>query len=55
LIHKDSHHDLVIIKRLIESGEIKPVLDRTFTLDEAAKAIDYVTNRHARGQVVVVP
>jgi NADPH:quinone reductase-like Zn-dependent oxidoreductase len=55
LIHKDSHADLLMMKGLIEAGEVRPVLDRTFGLDEAAKAIDYVTNGHARGQVVVTP
>jgi NADPH:quinone reductase-like Zn-dependent oxidoreductase len=54
LIHKDSLDDLLTIKGLIEAGAVRPVLDRTFALDEAAKAIDYVTNRHARGQVAVV-
>jgi NADPH:quinone reductase-like Zn-dependent oxidoreductase len=55
LIHKDSHSDLLVMKGMIESGEVRPVLDRTFTLDEVDKAIDYVTNGHARGQVVVTP
>lgn len=55
LIHKDRHADLVTIKGLIEAEKVRPVLDRTFTLDETAKAIDYVTDGHARGQVVVTP
>lgn len=55
LIHRDSHPDLLTIKGLIESGEVRPVLDRTFTLDEVVKAIEYVTDGHARGQVVVKP
>lgn len=55
LIHQDSHADLVAIKELIEEGQVLPVLDRVFTLDEVAKAVDYVTDGHARGQVAVVP
>jgi NADPH:quinone reductase-like Zn-dependent oxidoreductase len=55
LIHRDDDDDLLTIKRLIETGEVRPILDRTFTLDEVAKAIDYVTDGHARGQVVVTP
>jgi NADPH:quinone reductase-like Zn-dependent oxidoreductase len=55
LVHKDSHADLVTMKGLIEAGKVRPVLDRTFTLDETAKAIEYVTDGHARGQVVVTP
>jgi NADPH:quinone reductase-like Zn-dependent oxidoreductase len=55
LVHKDRHADLLMMRDLIESGKVRPVLDRTFALDEAAKAIDYVTDGHARGQVVVTP
>jgi NADPH:quinone reductase-like Zn-dependent oxidoreductase len=43
------------LKGLIEAGEVRPVLDRTFALDETAKAIEYVTDGHAHGQVVVTP
>jgi alcohol dehydrogenase len=43
------------MKDLIETGQVRPVLDRTFTLDETAKAIDYVTDGHALGQVAVTP
>jgi NADPH:quinone reductase-like Zn-dependent oxidoreductase len=55
LVHKDRHDDLMTMKDLIETGQVRPVLDRTFTLDETAKAIDYVTDGHARGQVAVTP
>jgi NADPH:quinone reductase-like Zn-dependent oxidoreductase len=55
LVHKDRHDHLITMKALIETGQVRPVLDRTFTLDETAKAIDYVTDGHARGQVVVTP
>jgi NADPH:quinone reductase-like Zn-dependent oxidoreductase len=55
LVHKDRHDDLITLRGLIEAGEVRPVLDRTFALDETAKAIDYVTDGHARGQVVVTP
>jgi NADPH:quinone reductase-like Zn-dependent oxidoreductase len=55
LVHKDRHDDLMTLKGLIEAGEVRPVLDRTFALDETAKAIEYVTDGHAHGQVVVTP
>jgi NADPH:quinone reductase-like Zn-dependent oxidoreductase len=55
LVHKDRHADLMTMKDLIETGQVRPVLDRTFTLDETAKAIAYVTDGHARGQVAVTP
>jgi NADPH:quinone reductase-like Zn-dependent oxidoreductase len=32
---------------------VTPVIDRTYPLSETAKAIDYLTEGHARGKVVV--
>jgi len=45
--------DLVVLKQLIESGKVRPVIDRTYALSEAPAAIEYVGNRHCRGKVVV--
>lgn len=54
LIHKDSYEDLVTIKDLIEAGIVGPILDKKYPLADAAKAIQYVREGHARGQVAVV-
>ncbi len=32
---------------------LRPLLERTFALDEAAKAIDHVADGHARGKVAL--
>lgn len=53
LIHKDRQEDLVTIKDLIEAGKVTPILDRTYPLERVAEAIQYVTDGHARGQVVI--
>lgn len=53
VIHKDSHDDLVVVTGMIESGAVRPVLDRTFPLAEAAEAIRYVTAGEVRGQAVL--
>ena len=45
--------DLLLIKRLAESGELKPVIDRTYPLDEIVEAHRYVEQRHKRGNVIV--
>jgi NADPH:quinone reductase-like Zn-dependent oxidoreductase len=45
--------DLVVLKELIEAGEVTPVIDGTFPLSETPAAIDHVGAGHARGTVVI--
>ena len=45
--------DLRVLAGLIESGEVTPVIDRTWPLRDAAVAIEYMQAGHARGKVVV--
>jgi len=45
--------NLVVLKELIESGKIRPVIDRTYALSETPQAIAYVGQGHARGKVVI--
>jgi NADPH:quinone reductase-like Zn-dependent oxidoreductase len=52
-ISKENLADLVVLKELIESGKIRPVIDRTYPLREAPKAIRYMEEGHARGKVVI--
>ena len=47
--------DLAALTEVIERGGVRPALERTFPLDEAAAAVDHVSGGHARGKVVVVP
>ncbi len=42
------------VKELVESGALRPVLDRTFTLAEAAEAHRYVETGHKRGGIALV-
>jgi NADPH:quinone reductase-like Zn-dependent oxidoreductase len=46
--------ELLALKELVEANKVKPVIDRTYTLSDAAEAIRYVKDGHARGKVVVV-
>lgn len=41
------------ITSLIEAGEIKPVLDRTFAFESAGEALTYVEQGRAKGKVIV--
>ena len=53
LISKERHQDLMTLKDLIEAGNFTPVIDRTYPLSEAAQAIRYLEQGHARGKVVI--
>ncbi|GAB2999542.1 zinc-binding dehydrogenase [Saccharothrix stipae] len=52
---KDRLADLVLLRELIEAGEVTPVLDRTYPLAEAAAAIEDVRRGRVRGHAVVTP
>jgi NADPH:quinone reductase-like Zn-dependent oxidoreductase len=45
--------ELEHLSELLESGEVRPVIDRTYPLAAAAEALAYVGRGHARGKVVV--
>jgi NADPH:quinone reductase-like Zn-dependent oxidoreductase len=45
--------DLVLLGELATKGEIRPVIDRTYPLDDIVDAHRYVDNGHKRGNVVV--
>jgi len=46
--------DVATLITLIESGAVKPVIDRRFPLDEAIDAIRYIDDGHHRGKIVIV-
>jgi NADPH:quinone reductase-like Zn-dependent oxidoreductase len=52
-IAKSSQEDLTIMRELMESGKITPVIDKCYRLSETADAIRYLAEEHARGKVVI--
>jgi NADPH:quinone reductase-like Zn-dependent oxidoreductase len=52
-VASENSEDLMALRDLIESGQVAPVIDRTYPLSEAPAAIRYVIEGHARGKVVI--
>jgi NADPH:quinone reductase-like Zn-dependent oxidoreductase len=46
--------DMMTLAELLQSGKIKPVIDRTYKLSEVSKALWYLQEGHARGKVVLI-
>lgn len=53
LFMKHSGQQLQILAELLESGNIKPIIDRIFPFEEATKAINYVETGKSKGKVVL--
>jgi NADPH:quinone reductase-like Zn-dependent oxidoreductase len=50
---KSSKEDLIIMRELMESKKVTPVIDRRYSLSEVPEAIRYLEAGHARGKVVI--
>lgn len=53
LTARQSRADLDTLTRLIDSGEVRPVVDRTFGFEDAAAAVAHVGSGHARAKTVL--
>jgi len=52
-IAKLTKDDFGVLRDLMQSGKVSPVIDRTYNLDQTADAVRYMEEGHARGKVVV--
>jgi NADPH:quinone reductase-like Zn-dependent oxidoreductase len=50
---KVSIDDFYFLKELVEKGEVRTVIDRTYPLEQIVDAHKYVGNRHKKGHVVI--
>ncbi|MEE8407474.1 MAG: NAD(P)-dependent alcohol dehydrogenase [Acidimicrobiia bacterium] len=48
-----NEEDLAILAGFLDSGEVTPVIDRTYPLEETPEAIRYLEEGHVRGKVVI--
>ena len=46
--------DLILLKGLLESGKIVPVIDGCYPLSQTAQAFQYFEKEHAKGKVVIM-
>jgi len=50
---KPSQSDLVVMRELLETGKVKPVIDRRYPLSGVPEAIRYLEEGHAQGKIVI--
>jgi len=48
-----SKEDLAIVRELLDTGKVTPVIDKRYRLSEVPEAIRYLEEGHARGKVVI--
>lgn len=53
LAAKPNQKDLELVANLVADDVIQPVIDRYYSLEQAAEAVGYVREGHARGKVVI--
>ena len=48
-----SREDLLAVTELVDTGTLRPVIDRTYPLADTAAGLQHVEAGHARGKVVI--
>jgi NADPH:quinone reductase-like Zn-dependent oxidoreductase len=50
---RPNKEDLIILRDLMATGKVTPIIDRRYSLSEVPEAIRYLGEGHARGKVVI--
>ncbi|MFL5945685.1 MAG: NAD(P)-dependent alcohol dehydrogenase [Gaiellaceae bacterium] len=52
-VAKFNRADMDVLRDLVESGDVKPVVEKRYPLDDVAEAVRYIGAGHVRGKLVV--
>jgi NADPH:quinone reductase-like Zn-dependent oxidoreductase len=52
-VAKFNREDFMVLKEMFETGQVEPVVDRTYPLERISEAMRYLGTGHARAKVVV--
>jgi NADPH:quinone reductase-like Zn-dependent oxidoreductase len=52
-IAKLTKDDLNVMRELMQSGKVLPIIDRTYKISETQAAVRYLEEGHAHGKVVI--
>lgn len=53
-ITKETHVDLEVLRELVDAGAVRPAIDRTYPLEQAAEAMRRLESGAVRGKIAIV-